>query len=99
MELQAVALIVWRVVSCALFPLSAIGASVVEGSPESGSTSLCQTMGEAIRNGTRRAVVTQSKPLGQSGKLAGLKNGRGKREANQAGRWSRPRRSAVLPDH
>lgn len=80
------ALIVGRVVSCALVPLSAIGASVAESSPESGSTSPCQTMGETIRNGAGCAVVTQSKPLSRSGKLAGLKNGQGKREASQARR-------------
>lgn len=87
--------IVWRVVSCALVPLSAIGASVAEGSSSSGSASPCQTMGETIRNGADCAVVTQHAPLGQSGKLAGLKNGQGKRKASQAGRWSRPRRPAM----
>lgn len=51
--------IVWRVASCALVPLSAIGASVAKGSPDSGSASPCQTMGETIRNGADSAVVTQ----------------------------------------
>lgn len=87
--------IVWRVVSCALVPLSAIDASVAEGSSSSGSASPCQTMGETIRNGADCAVVTQHAPLGRSGKLAGLKNGRGKRKASRAGRWSRPRWSSV----
>jgi len=90
--------IVWRVVSCALVPLSAIGASVAEGSSSSGSASPCQTMGETIRNGADCAVVTQHAPLGQSGKLAGLKNGRGKRKASRAGRWSQPRRSGSIPN-
>ena len=64
------ALIVWRFAPCALVPLSAPGASVAGCSSSNGSASPCQTMGEAIRNGASCAVVTQSRPLGQSGKLA-----------------------------
>jgi len=74
--------IVWRFASCALVPLSAPGASVAGCSSSNGSASHCQTIGEAIRNGADCAVVTQHAPLGQSGKLAGLKSGQGAGKAS-----------------